>query len=644
MWRAAKATRTVLDDVDADVVVGFGGYVSVPAYLAAWRRKTPTIIHEVNVPPGVANKMGMRFTDHVAVGFPYQVEQVESLRTARVTGVPLRTSITSLDRAGAQRDARIKLGLHPDLPTLFVFGASQGARSINLAMAGAAKALTASGIQVLHIMGARNEPVEIPPDLPAPYVTLKFLEAMELGYAAGDLALCRGGAMTCAETAAVGMPAIYVPLPYGNGEQRRNALPVVEAGGGILVDDSELSPDWIERTIIPLAHDRPRLAGMSAAAASYGRRDGDEALRTFLYEVVGRVSDELSAEELGTVHFIGIGGVGMCGLARLFATRGIPVTGSELREWPQLAGLRALGATIHMSHDAANLDGVDTVVYSTAIPKDHLEIVEARSRGLRVLHRSEALAAAMVGRRAIAVAGTHGKTTTTSMMTVALQHAGLDPSFVIGGEISEAGSNGHHGSGSHFVVEADESDRSFLRYKPFVSIITNIDADHLNTYGDMAGLAAAFEEFCRQTDPAGFVVTCADNPGTHELAGKLRDQRADRLHLWRGRGRQPAAHRDHHDRRRRSLPGRAGRPLARRDQPAGARPVPGAELGSGPAHRDQAGHRGVRIGGRVAGRLPGRATPVRTQGHGRRRAGLRRVRVPPGVDGGRAGDAARGGR
>ncbi len=287
MWRAAKATRTVLDDVDADVVVGFGGYVSVPAYLAAWRRKTPTIIHEVNVPPGVANKMGMRFTDHVAVGFPYQVEQVESLRTARVTGVPLRTSITSLDRAAAQRDARLKLGLHPDLPTLFVFGASQGARSINLAMAGAAKALTASGIQVLHIMGARNEPVEIPPDLPAPYVTLKFLEAMELGYAAGDLALCRGGAMTCAETAAVGMPAIYVPLPYGNGEQRRNALPVVQAGGGILVDDSELSPDWIERTIIPLAHDRPRLAGMSAAAASYGRRDGDEALRTFLYEVVG---------------------------------------------------------------------------------------------------------------------------------------------------------------------------------------------------------------------------------------------------------------------------------------------------------------------------------------------------------------------
>ncbi len=166
------------------------------------------------------------------------------------------------------------------------------------------------------------------------------------------------------------------------------------------------------------------------------------------------------------MHLIGIGGVGMSGLARLLLTRGIPVSGSELREWPLLAGLRALGGTIHMRHEPSNLDGVDTVVYSTAIPADHLELVEARARGLRVLHRSEALAAAMTGRRAIAVAGTHGKTTTTSMITSILQHAGLDPSFVIGGEISEVGSNGHHGTGEYFVAEADERDRSFLLYRP----------------------------------------------------------------------------------------------------------------------------------------------------------------------------------
>ncbi len=230
---------------------------------------------------------------------------------------------------------------------------------------------------------------------------------------------------------------------------------------------------------------------------------------------------QLTAEELGRVHLIGVGGVGMSGLARLLLTRGIPVSGSELRDWPALAALRALGGTIHMRHEPSNLDGVDTVVYSTAIPADHLELVEARARGLRVLHRSEALAAAMAGRRTIAIAGTHGKTTTTSMATLILQHAGLDPSFVIGGEISEVGSNAHHGTGEYFVAEADESDRSFLLYRPHVAIVTNIDADHLNTYGDLAGLEDAFVEFCRAVPADGFVVTCADDPGARALAEQV---------------------------------------------------------------------------------------------------------------------------
>jgi UDP-N-acetylmuramate--alanine ligase len=231
---------------------------------------------------------------------------------------------------------------------------------------------------------------------------------------------------------------------------------------------------------------------------------------------------ELTAEDLGRVHLVGVGGVGMSGLARLLLSRGIPVSGSELKDWPALAGLRALGGVIHMRHEPSNLDGVDTVVYSTAIPADHLELVEARARGLRVLHRSEALAAAMAGRRTIAVAGTHGKTTTTSMVTSILQHCGLDPSFVIGGEISEVGSNAHHGTGEHFVAEADESDRSFLHYRPYVAIVTNIDADHLNTYGDLAGLREAFLEFCQGIEPDGFLVTCADDPAARALAERAR--------------------------------------------------------------------------------------------------------------------------
>ncbi|MFC7548458.1 UDP-N-acetylmuramate--L-alanine ligase [Plantactinospora sp. GCM10030261] len=230
----------------------------------------------------------------------------------------------------------------------------------------------------------------------------------------------------------------------------------------------------------------------------------------------------VAAEDLGTVHLIGIGGVGMSGLARLLLTRGIPVTGSELREWPSLVGLRALGGTIHMTHQVSNLDGVDTVVYSSAIPENHVELATARERGLRIMHRSEALGAVMTGRRTVAVAGTHGKTTTTSMLTMILQRAGLDPSFVIGGEISEVGSNGHHGSGEYLVAEADESDRSFLLYRPYASIITNIEPDHLNTYGDFAGLEAGFADFAALTDADGFVVTCADDPGARRLTDALR--------------------------------------------------------------------------------------------------------------------------
>jgi UDP-N-acetylmuramate--alanine ligase len=230
----------------------------------------------------------------------------------------------------------------------------------------------------------------------------------------------------------------------------------------------------------------------------------------------------MTAEELGTIHLVGVGGVGMSGLARLLLTRGLPVTGSELRDWPALSALRALGGTIYRDHQPSNLDGVDTVVYSTAIPADHPELVEARRRGLRVLHRSEALVAAMAGRQSVAIAGTHGKTTTTSMLTFILQRAGLDPSFVIGGEMSDGAGGAHHGTGAQFVVEADEADRSFLRYRPDIGVITNIDADHLNTYGDLAGLTDGFVEFgltCKD-----FVVTLADQQRTAEVASRLREK------------------------------------------------------------------------------------------------------------------------
>jgi UDP-N-acetylmuramate--alanine ligase len=222
-------------------------------------------------------------------------------------------------------------------------------------------------------------------------------------------------------------------------------------------------------------------------------------------------------EELGAVHFVGIGGAGMSGIARILLARGVHVSGSDRRDTPTLLALRALGAQVAVGHDPANLDGADTVVVSTAIRPDNPELAVARERGIRVLPRAVALAAVMAGRRSVAVAGTHGKTSTTSMLTVAVQACGVDPSFAIGGDLNESGSNAHAGEGDVFVAEADESDRSFLLLAPFGAIVTNVEADHLDNYGDLAAVEAAFDRFLTTVDPAGFVIVCADDPGAARL-------------------------------------------------------------------------------------------------------------------------------
>jgi UDP-N-acetylmuramate--alanine ligase len=230
----------------------------------------------------------------------------------------------------------------------------------------------------------------------------------------------------------------------------------------------------------------------------------------------------LAAADLGRVHFVGIGGAGMSGIARIMLARGLPVSGSDAKDSVTLAALRALGATVHVGHDAANVADADTVVVSTAIRPANPELVEATRLGLRVVHRAAALAAVMAGRRAVAVAGTHGKTTTTSLLTVAVQHCGADPSFAIGGNLNESGANAHNGSGDVFVAEADESDGSFLQYTPYAAIVTNVEPDHLDHYGTPEAVAAAFDAFVARIVPGGFLVTCADDEGARGLAEAAR--------------------------------------------------------------------------------------------------------------------------
>ncbi|NYI07101.1 undecaprenyldiphospho-muramoylpentapeptide beta-N-acetylglucosaminyltransferase [Allostreptomyces psammosilenae] len=277
-----REAQNVLERTGADVVVGFGGYVALPAYLAARRAGVPIVVHEANARPGLANRIGSRFTDFVAVSTPDS-----KLHGARYVGIPLRRSIATLDREATRAEARRYFDLDPARPTLLVTGGSQGARRLNETVQAVAQRLQSAGVQILHAVGPKNELPQVQDAQGrAPYRPVPYLDRMDLAYAAADLMLCRSGAMTVAELAAVGLPAAFVPLPIGNGEQRLNAQPVVKAGGGLLVDDAELTPEWVLSELLPVLVDASALQRMSRAAAEFGRRDADELLVAMVDEAI----------------------------------------------------------------------------------------------------------------------------------------------------------------------------------------------------------------------------------------------------------------------------------------------------------------------------------------------------------------------
>lgn len=284
--RAVRQALRIIDGAAADVVVGVGGYVSTPLYLAAWIRRVPVVIHEANARPGLANRLGARIARTVAVAF-----RDTGLPGEQWVGMPMRPEISTLDRAAARRDARTALGLDPDLATLIVTGGSSGAASINRAVAAAAPRIADTGapVQVLHITGRGKQARAADGGLLAAtgYRQLEYVDGMEQVYAAADLLLARAGAATVSEVAAVGLPAVFAPLPHGNGEQRKNAAELVDAGAAIMVEDGQLTADWLLAEVIPLLQDAGRLRKMSLATVPLGVRDADERMANLIIDAAG---------------------------------------------------------------------------------------------------------------------------------------------------------------------------------------------------------------------------------------------------------------------------------------------------------------------------------------------------------------------
>lgn len=269
---AVRQARQILLSSHADVLVGVGGYVCTPMYLAARRLGVPIVVHEANSKAGLANRVGARFTHFVGTAFGQT-----RLPHARLVGMPMRAAISGLDRTAARQAARAALGLEPSRPTLIVTGGSLGAQRINSTVAASLGVLADAGLQVLHITG-RGKQVAGPDGKPLTgphYRQVEYVDAMEQAYAAADLLLCRAGAGTVSEIAAVGLPAVFVPLPVGNGEQGLNASGLVAAGAALLVKDDEFTPGWLAAQVLPLFAEPARLERMAERARELGIRDAD---------------------------------------------------------------------------------------------------------------------------------------------------------------------------------------------------------------------------------------------------------------------------------------------------------------------------------------------------------------------------------
>ncbi len=515
------------------VAVGFGGYPTLPPMLAAARRGVPTVIHEQNAVIGRANGFLAPRVTAIATS-QQQVRGTEKVAPKIVqTGNPVRPAV--LAAAETPYPA-----LAADGPfRLLVFGGSQGARFMS-DLVPPAVALMPEPLRrrLAIVQQCRPEDME---RVTAAYTDLgvaaelqPFFRDLPQRTADSHLIVSRSGASTVAELTVIGRPAIMVPLPGAlDQDQKANALVLAGAGGGWMVEQKDMTPERLAADLAG-ADERPGAArcggrGVAQMRPSGCRQTPRRCGRACRGRRVCRPdfgSDGMKmGMDIGPVHFVGIGGIGMSGIAEVLVNLGYRVQGSDLSDNANVQRLREKGISIAIGHDAANLGEAKVVVVSSAIKRDNPELKAARERLLPVVRRAEMLAELMRLKQAVAVAGTHGKTTTTSMVAALLDAGGFDPTVINGGIINAYGTNARMGDSDWMVVEADESDGTFIKLPADVALVTNIDPEHLDHYKTFDRVREAFHQFVENVPFYGFAVMCIDHPEVQALIGRIEDRR-----------------------------------------------------------------------------------------------------------------------
>ena len=508
---ASRHAERLLSSLRPSVVVSVGGYASVPATRAAKKMNIPVVTVSYDRLPGLATRLQARSASGVAVAY-----LPSKLKNATLTGAPVRRVLRNLDLSSTRTDARTRLSIPIDRKVICITGGSLGSAKLNsVARTLVENNQSRNDICVIHLTGERYIDDDLPildNDAEIVYRRLKSTVAMQDVYSASDLVVARAGASTIAELSTIGIASVLVPWSgAAEDHQTANAKWLDDLGGSLVINERKTTNNEIADQIIDLIDDQAKLRVLANAAWLAGKQHRESTLTELIFSVAGQKGRQhIDLREPKRVHIVGVGGPGMSAVATVLAEMGHQVSGSDIRRSELTTRLENLGITINIGHNPEVVLGCDFVTGSPAIAESNIEYQKARDLNIRVLSRAETLASICRCATSVGVAGTHGKTTTSSMLTTILLGAGKNPSYLIGGDVISLNRGASWSNSELFVVEADESDGTHAQLPLAATILTNIDIDHLDHFKTQAAIEQSFFDYVGNI--AGPRVLCLDDP------------------------------------------------------------------------------------------------------------------------------------